>query len=207
MSSSHRLVLGAAVILCAVLTALPFKKHLLDQQGRHSERKSRVRWRQAQASVPTPLEVREGESPAKDLHAAVSRPHHTEHVKSENRVSHAVAIREKSHPPRIPSAYQPLLKPRPAKPPRAEATNEATATDSPHPVPPDSSGTSHESDTVSGKRVIRHRIRDGDTLQALAARYLGDPNRYREIYERNKDRLPSAEVLPLNLTIEIYVPR
>lgn len=205
MSSSHRLVLGTAVILCAVVLALPFKKHLLDQQGRHSERKSRVRWHQAQASVPTPLEVHDGESSAEDLRAAVSQPHRTEHGNLANRVSHAVAIRESAQPPRIPSAYQPLLKARPAKPPRAEATNEAS--DLPNPVTPDSSGNAIESDAESDTRVIRHRIRDGDTLQALAARYLGDPSKYREIYERNKDRLPSAEVLPLNLTIEIYVPR
>jgi nucleoid-associated protein YgaU len=50
----------------------------------------------------------------------------------------------------------------------------------------------------------RHTIVDGDTLADLAERYLGDAARWLEIYEANRDRLPSPEVLPIG--VEIIIP-
>jgi nucleoid-associated protein YgaU len=49
-----------------------------------------------------------------------------------------------------------------------------------------------------------HKIVDGDTLGALAERYLGRPNRWPEIYEANRDVLPSPEVLPIG--VELTIP-
>ncbi len=50
----------------------------------------------------------------------------------------------------------------------------------------------------------RHKIVDGDTLLELAEKYLGDRDRYLEIYQANRDTLPSPEVLPIG--IEITIP-
>ena len=46
-------------------------------------------------------------------------------------------------------------------------------------------------------QVRRHRIVEGDTIQDLARKYLGDPNRYEELVAINRAVLPHPNVLPL----------
>jgi nucleoid-associated protein YgaU len=53
-------------------------------------------------------------------------------------------------------------------------------------------------------RARTHKIVDGDTLAALAEKYLGNPNRHLEIYEANRDRLPAPELLPIG--VELTIP-
>ena len=48
-----------------------------------------------------------------------------------------------------------------------------------------------------------HKIVDGDTLQDLARRYLGTADRYLEIYEVNRDLLPSPQLLPIGAELKI----
>jgi len=48
-----------------------------------------------------------------------------------------------------------------------------------------------------------HRIVDGDTLPNLAQRYLGRPDRYQEIFERNRDVLKNPEILPIGAELRI----
>ena len=48
-----------------------------------------------------------------------------------------------------------------------------------------------------------HKVADGDTLTSLAQRYLGNPARYREIYEANSEHLKSPDVLPIGLVLSI----
>jgi nucleoid-associated protein YgaU len=55
--------------------------------------------------------------------------------------------------------------------------------------------------------VRMHRIVDGDTLPALAARYLGSADRYLEIYEANREALPSPSVLPIGAELRIVLVR
>jgi hypothetical protein len=49
----------------------------------------------------------------------------------------------------------------------------------------------------------KHRIVEGDTLPALAQRYLGDASRAGEIHVANIDRLMNPEILPLGVTLLI----
>jgi nucleoid-associated protein YgaU len=49
----------------------------------------------------------------------------------------------------------------------------------------------------------RHTIADGDTLPALAQRYLGAPERYLEIYECNRDVLHNPDELPIGTELRI----
>jgi nucleoid-associated protein YgaU len=51
--------------------------------------------------------------------------------------------------------------------------------------------------------VRTHRIVDGDTLEALAERYLGSTDRSLEIYEANRDVLPSPGLLPIGAELRI----
>jgi nucleoid-associated protein YgaU len=48
-----------------------------------------------------------------------------------------------------------------------------------------------------------HKIVDGDTLGALAERYLGSKDRRLEIYEANRNVLPSPELLPIGVVLKI----
>ncbi len=52
--------------------------------------------------------------------------------------------------------------------------------------------------------VVRHRIVEGDTLRHLAERYLGDRDRYLDLYEANSDVLFHPRLLPIG--IEIVIP-
>jgi hypothetical protein len=49
----------------------------------------------------------------------------------------------------------------------------------------------------------RHVVKDGDTLAKIAERYLGDPNRAREIYELNQSQLSSPDLLPIGAELQI----
>jgi len=51
--------------------------------------------------------------------------------------------------------------------------------------------------------VRTHKIVDGDTLGSVAERYLGSADRRLEIYEANRDVLPSPQVLPIGVELRI----
>jgi nucleoid-associated protein YgaU len=69
---------------------------------------------------------------------------------------------------------------------------------------PTSWGNPDESGTLDATQT--HKIIDGDTLPALAQRYLGSADRYLEIYEANRDVLPSPQVLPIGAKLKIPPP-
>ena len=52
-------------------------------------------------------------------------------------------------------------------------------------------------------RERRHRLTDGDTLERLAERYLGNPARASEIFAINRDLLAAPDLLPLGRIIRI----
>lgn len=47
----------------------------------------------------------------------------------------------------------------------------------------------------------RHVVTDGDTLETLAARYLGDASRAGELFDLNRDRLDQPDVLPIGMVL------
>ncbi|MCU0880817.1 MAG: LysM peptidoglycan-binding domain-containing protein [Pirellulaceae bacterium] len=53
------------------------------------------------------------------------------------------------------------------------------------------------------KSLRRHRITDGDSLESLAQRYLGQAERAPEIYALNGDILTAPDLLPLGRIIRI----
>jgi nucleoid-associated protein YgaU len=48
-----------------------------------------------------------------------------------------------------------------------------------------------------------YHLRDGDTLEKLAERYLGSRDRAIEIYEANREVLPKPDLLPVGTAITI----
>lgn len=62
-----------------------------------------------------------------------------------------------------------------------------------------------EAPTPVQKRAARtHVIQPGDSLSALAARYLGDPGRWREIHEANRKQIPNPNVIEVGT--ELVIP-
>lgn len=57
--------------------------------------------------------------------------------------------------------------------------------------------------TTANAAPRQHKIVDGDTLSRLAATYLGSSERYREIYELNRDVLASPDLLPIGKTLKL----
>jgi phage tail protein X len=77
-------------------------------------------------------------------------------------------------------------------------------------VPPNEPGTSGWGTSITLPLASRrpplmrtHKIADGDTLEILAERYLGSADRYAEIYEANRDVLPSSVLLPIGVQLKI----
>jgi nucleoid-associated protein YgaU len=54
-----------------------------------------------------------------------------------------------------------------------------------------------------GQSSPTHRIVDGDTLAQLANRYLGSADRWRELYDFNRDVLTNPELLPIGAELRI----
>jgi nucleoid-associated protein YgaU len=51
--------------------------------------------------------------------------------------------------------------------------------------------------------AAEHTIVDGDTLSAIAQKYLGRADRYLEIFEQNRDVLHSPDILPIGKVLKI----
>jgi nucleoid-associated protein YgaU len=51
--------------------------------------------------------------------------------------------------------------------------------------------------------MTRHKIHDGDTLPALAQRFLGTAERAGEIFQANRDVLNRPDLLPIGLELKI----
>lgn len=60
-----------------------------------------------------------------------------------------------------------------------------------------------EATRPANARAIEHRVIDGDTLAALAERYLGDAGRATEVFEANRDVLSDPELLPIGAVLKI----
>ncbi|MEE2685949.1 MAG: hypothetical protein VYB09_06540 [Planctomycetota bacterium] len=70
------------------------------------------------------------------------------------------------------------------------------------PLPPSGIISGDARETGAGE-VRYHQIQDGDTLRALAERYLGDADQDKAIYELNRSILVSPDLLPLGHTLHI----
>jgi len=72
------------------------------------------------------------------------------------------------------------------------------ATANPSPAPAAGGGGTYS-------EVRRHKVADGDTLTGLAVKYLGSADRYREIYDLNREMLANPDLLPIGSELKIPV--
>jgi len=181
MAGLKRRMLGIAVISAGVCAALPFRNEAVNAPA---DPRAAVEFPDAaavrdeltlQLTIPT--------TPVADP-ITVSGQQATPAVAEKKPTPQPQELRrdELQAPPKIASAFQPLVAAFPA------AKEEATTTN-------------------FDKPEQRHRIADGDTLDALAERYLGNRNQWRSIYEANDGLLSDRDILPIGKEINIpHVP-
>lgn len=112
----------------------------------------------------------------------------------------------------------------------ASATNVSSTT--PNPLPPESqqsqdnwsdfapigqqaaeqpqnlnAGRSQRYGTTEPSVARHHLVADGDTLQRIAERYLGDPGRALELFAWNRDVLSNPDLLPIGAEIRVTAPK
>jgi nucleoid-associated protein YgaU len=112
------------------------------------------------------------------------------------------------YPAAAPATLEPSRMPAVLKPPETDA------------LPPDSARLHPAGDPATSSRwgvslgmmlpengqaaaAETHKIADGDTLPALAERYLGSANRAMEIFEANRGVLASPQLLPIGVELKL----
>ena len=104
--------------------------------------------------------------------------------------------------PEMASIYMPFLEPYP----RLRADHDAGVSDRAARVATAPPAPSEVQPEPRRRRAVQtHTIVDGDSLSSIAARYLGTPERYLEIYDANRERLPAPDLLPLGVRLLIPV--
>lgn len=85
--------------------------------------------------------------------------------------------------------------------PPKEAT--ATPEPAPTPAPRPADRPSERTTPPPAERIYTYIVEENDTLYGLAARFLGDGNRWREIYELNRATIANPNILPAGIEIRI----
>lgn len=119
-------------------------------------------------------------SPHEELSPAVGLGHASPAVELSGPVPAGPDLDGLGPPPELPTRFMPVSRREPVAPWRPDP-----------PAPP--------KESVWRK----HRLVDGDNLEALAERYLGSRARAGEIFEANQGILPARDLLPIGKTIRI----
>jgi nucleoid-associated protein YgaU len=174
---ASRFIIAWGVVLAGLCAALPFRQS------------PRVVAVAPPAPLPLELPLRRPDSPLEmalrtEASPAVGLDALSAVESSRTTISPATLpdLRNLAPPPALPVSFQPL-EPGPA----------------PNPWRPDVIG--RPSKPPAKPRP--YRLRDGDTLESVAERYLGDRERATEIFELNREVLARPDLLPVGVTIVI----
>ena len=173
---------GLAMIGTGVAAALPFQR-AIDQswQTAGTSRQTDVIWRGADGQLDGAVD-----RSAQGAELFI-RPRTQEEPVADSRIRKPASLDVPSMPPQLPVVYE------------SPAERSATAAE----------GDEVKSKTAVAKglepRVVVHRVVDGDTLELLAARYLGHGDRWPEIFEQNHDLLQSPDILHIGAELLIAV--
>ena len=207
LSSPRRLLWFVAIAGLGFLVATPFRRSTEEAVEIAASQQELASTRFARASdFRGPASLDSADLPPSLPFVGAQQPAKKEALLSP--VPKPLKSRGADSPPAIPAAYEPLVQPERTDP--AFLANENT--DPAKVLPPQlrelSQGQrwpiqARHQETSMEVPPRPYRIRDGDTLESIAERYLGDPNRAGEIYERNRSLLPQPNILPLGQTLLI----
>jgi nucleoid-associated protein YgaU len=133
---------------------------------------------------PLTLQPRLERSPAIDLdrHASVAASSGTQRMSLKGRTPDLANL---TPPPALPVSFQPYAEN------ASDSGRELPVPAAPPPRP------------ISMSRPKPYRLRDGDTLENVAERFLGTAQRASEIYQANRHVLSRPDLLPVGTTITI----
>ena len=212
MSALNRTLVGLTVVAFGAVAAIPFRRTPPPASGRSLVDRGSVVWRQTDSLVEgtkAPLVVPpvDGQRRAEPASGALtdpdSRPERNEPIPTKPSKMSIMFEELDDSPPTAPIANPPpqmkqvelrLVKPRPSRSRQVVPVDTPANPEVQQPERPRTSGQIYER---------QHRIIDGDTLEKLATRYLGDPHRWREIFKANRDQLRHPELLPIGVTLKI----
>jgi phage tail protein X len=155
------------------------------------------------ASIPLELTIRRqdvtlvatpssGPSPAAELYAASAAQDVPAASSGPTTADRQPRLESLAPPPDLPVAFQPRST-AVEEPPASRRQTSDTAV-----------GTSGAQSAMDRRARPRpYRLRDGDTLENLAERFLGTRERAAEIFEANRDTLARPDLLPVGTTITI----
>ncbi len=186
MSNTRRLLIGFGIIALGVCAALPFRR----TPGPQEQSLTVAHQEELELGKDLPLQV-PGQKSISHLQSLPLKPSlasESDNGNSRNSSSETETPPLTSHPvdqpPPLPDEYQPLFQP-------AHASHLAGAV-----------AAMPAADTKPAP-LRHHTIHDGDTLESLALRYLGDSARAQEIFAANRNVLSDPEVLPIGVKIVI----
>ena len=207
----NRLLLASSVLLAGLVAAWPFR-HPKPALAAHV----------AVISAPVDIPVRRHEvrldvsplaesSPAVGLEQLSLKLRKAKGVVPEETKPVAAALESLGSPPPLGQMYESLMQPtgRNSTPHAASPYGSTTAADAfasslqALNVSATTSRSVSPGDDDVRPSLQEHRIVDGDTLERLALRYLGDGLRAEEIYELNRDRLRDPNILPVGRRLRI----
>jgi nucleoid-associated protein YgaU len=174
---AKRILLAAGVVLAGVVTALPFRQspppHVIQR---------------APAVTPLALTLRKPDAPL-ELAPRIEASPASERddvsdttTDTKSRDPRTADLSNLAPPPALPVSFQPSTASTPTSDWKPESLTIAPRTP-PKPRP--------------------YRLRDGDTLEKIAERLLGDPTRAAEIFQSNRDLLDRPDLLPVGVVIKL----
>ena len=180
MERAATIFLAAIVLLGGILLAMPYRR--------------------PPAPAGTPAPIAAGEPSVREAHrlAAVGVPF-VEHLADRVEVPPASPPESPIELPNQPAWARPEAPP--PELPRSYPRYGREAASAP-PAPPDRAAWAE----TFYRPPRTHKIVDGDSLAALAERYLGDGGRYLELFELNRDVLPHPDLLPIGVELKLPSP-
>ncbi len=189
MNSARRLANGFGIIALGFVAALPFRQAPSMQSNRDvfSVDNSTQLGEDLSLQVPGQVRLANLDSPPTDPLSAESDSE-AERAFGAGQAGDLAdqGLETFTDPPAMPDQYRPLFQPAKTGPPQY---GHVVASDSATPDKP---------------RAKQHTIHDGDTLESLAIRYLGDASRATDIFQANPRVLDDPDVLPIG--VEIVIP-
>jgi nucleoid-associated protein YgaU len=181
-----RLLAAAGVVCAGLLAALPFRqtqpRPMMPPATRAPldlplRREDIVLFASPQAEI----------SPAANLQAILSARVNRPAVEATQPVKRTFELMNLAPPPPLPIAFQPAA----ASDPPPAGDWRPVSREPPRVVP------------IHREQPRPYRLRDGDTLENIAERYLGGAARAGEIFEANREVLARPDLLPVGKTILI----
>lgn len=175
-----RVFLAIGVVLLGLCAAWPYRQTAPPPAERPLPPAQPLQLTIRRPDVPLGLAPRIEISPAEGMYSPTSLHDDSPPAPAALSAAQTYALESLAPPPALPVSFQPAAPP--AQP--NEWRPDATARPAAKPRPP-----------------RPYRLRDGDTLEKIAQRLLGDPQRASEIFEANRNVLARPDLLPVGVTI------